>query len=540
MRHLSRWPILFALAFVVWSSIGNKASAASTVGQWGVFEVTLKGPSVGNPYLDVTLAGHFSHGQKSIDANGFYDGDGTYRIRFMPEEQGDWTYQTSSNVPELNGKTGQFTCVAPAAGNHGPVRVRNHFHFAYADGTPYFEIGTTAYNWTNQTEAREGLTLATLKSSPFNKVRMCVLPSEYDVPTTAPATGLSINPTTSPVEPPNNFPTLFAFEGKPLKDWDFAHFSPPFFHNLENCVAGLADEGIEADVILLHPYNKKMGFANMPADVDDRYVRYVVARLSAYHNVWWSLANEYDMMHAKKESDWDRLGEIVQKEDPYDHLRSIQQSHVIYNKPWVTHASLQAGGTVAVIGAALKTRALYDKPIIFDEIQYEGDIPKNWGRLPGRDMVHRFWAGTVNGTYVGHGETFHNGPWSSSGGILIGQSPPRLAFLRSILATSPADGIEPIENSTDNRVGGKAGEYYLLYFGKDQPTDWLFELPSAKLPPGTRMHVDVIDAWNMTITPVDQVFTIVPYSDTSVRAEHQATVKLPGNAMMALRVTVIH
>jgi Domain of unknown function (DUF5060)/Domain of unknown function (DUF5605)/Protein of unknown function (DUF4038) len=518
--------ILIGLLLVV-SVCGAEEKA--TVGQWGVFELTLKGPAAGNPFLEVTLSGHFTHGGKSVDANGFYDGDGVYRVRFMPEEQGEWTYETKSNVVELNGKSGEFVCGAPVAGNHGPVRVRNHFHFAYADGTPYFEIGTTAYNWTNQTEAREQQTLETLKTGPFNKVRMCVLPSEYVAATTGPAT-----------QPLNNHPTLFAFEGKPMKDWDFNHFSPAFFHNLENCVKELGDEGIEADVILLHPYNKKMGFANMPAEVDDRYVRYVVARLAAYHNVWWSLANEYDMMHAKKEADWDRLGEIVQKDDPYDHLRSIQQSHLIYNKAWVTHASIQAGGTVAVFGGAIKTREQYDKPIIFDEIQYEGDIPKNWGRLSGVDMVHRFWTGTVNGTYVGHGETFHDGPWSSSGGVLIGQSPARLGFLRKILETSPAEGIEPIENSNDDRVGGKAGEYYLLYFGKETPTEWAFELPSAKLAAGTKMHVDVIDAWNMTITPVDQVFTVVKHDEATVRAEGDAKVKLPGNALMALRITTIH
>jgi hypothetical protein len=525
------------MAFLVFSVLAiaisdGRVGAATTVGQWGVFEVVVKGPSGGNPYLDNTFSGRFTKGDRSVIADGFYDGDGIYRARFMPDEQGQWSYETHSNVAELDGKTGEFTCGAPDAGNHGPVRVMNHSHFAYADGTPYWEIGTTAYNWTNQSESRERQTLATLKTSPFNKVRMCVLPSQYDAPVTALTTATS--------ESPLNVPVLFAFEGKPLKDWDFTHFSPPFFHNLEDCIVGLGNEGIEADVILLHPYNKKMGFANMPADVDDRYVRYVVARLAAYHNVWWSLANEYDMMHAKKEADWDRLGEIVQKTDPYGHLRSIQQSHVIYNKPWVTHASLQAGGTVAMFGGGLKMRALYDKPIIFDEIQYEGDIPKNWGRLAAVDMVHRFWTGTVNGTYVGHGETFHDGPWSSSGGVLIGQSPPRLAFLRKILETAPPEGIEPIENSTDNRVGGKEGEYYLLYLGKEQPGEWLFELPSAKLPAGTKMHVDVIDAWNMTTTPVDQVFIVVPYDATIVRAENQAKVKLPGNPLMALRITVVH
>ncbi len=217
MKNWKAWFILPAFLCAICCGDATQAGAAATVGQWGIFEVKLKGPATGNPFLDVTVSGHFTCGQKSVDADGFYDGDGVYIVRFMPEEQGDWSYEIRSNAAELNGKTGSFACGAPETGNHGPVRVANHFHFKYADGTPYFEIGTTAYNWTNQTEARERQTLETLKSSPFNKVRMCVLPSEYDVPTTA---------TSQPV---NNVPVLFAFEGKPMKDWDFAHFFAAVF-----------------------------------------------------------------------------------------------------------------------------------------------------------------------------------------------------------------------------------------------------------------------------------------------------------------------
>ena len=54
-----------------------------------------------------------------------------------PTKTGRWQYTTHSNVGELDGKTGQFDVVAPSKNNHGPVRVRNTFHFAYADGTPY-------------------------------------------------------------------------------------------------------------------------------------------------------------------------------------------------------------------------------------------------------------------------------------------------------------------------------------------------------------------------------------------------------------------
>ena len=78
--------------------------------------------------------------------------------------------------------------------------------------------------------------------------------------------------------------------------------------------------------------------------VNDFYLRYAIARLSAYRNVWWSIANEYDLVRTKTLSDWDRFFRIVQAEDPYSHLRSIHHSRVIYDhsKPWCTHASLQS------------------------------------------------------------------------------------------------------------------------------------------------------------------------------------------------------
>jgi hypothetical protein len=132
-----------------------------------------------NPFRDVTLEAAFTQGERTIRVAGFYDGDGTYRVRLMPDRLGEWRYQTTSNRSELNGKTGTFTCIAASANDHGPVRVRNTFHFGYADGTPYFPIGTTSYAWVHQGDSPEQVTLATLKSAPFNKLRMAVFPKHY-------------------------------------------------------------------------------------------------------------------------------------------------------------------------------------------------------------------------------------------------------------------------------------------------------------------------------------------------------------------------
>jgi hypothetical protein len=139
--------------------------------QWDVFEVELPGSSSGNPFLDVQLSGKFELDGNAQTVAGFYDGDGVYRIRFMPNKLGRWKYTTESNVPELAGKSGEFEAVAPTEGNHGPVRVKDTFHFGYEDGSPYRQLGTTCYVWNHQGDALEEQTLATLAESPFNKIR---------------------------------------------------------------------------------------------------------------------------------------------------------------------------------------------------------------------------------------------------------------------------------------------------------------------------------------------------------------------------------
>ncbi|MGD0652293.1 MAG: DUF5060 domain-containing protein [Verrucomicrobiia bacterium] len=501
---------------------GSVVAADATVEQWGVLEVSLAGPTNGNPFLDVQFSARFSLDASVVEAAGFYDGDGIYRVRFMPDKPGRWRYTTRSNHPELDGKTGGFTVTAPATGNHGPVHVTNTYHFAYADGTPYRPIGTTSYNWHHMADELEEETLASLAASPFNKVRMCVFPKHQPDKT--------------------NELALYPFEGTPPKTWDFSRFDPKCFRHLEKRIGDLRDRGIEADLILFDPYDKgRWGFDRMPAEVDDRYVRYIVSRLAAYRNVWWSLSNEYDFNKQKTEADWDRLFQVVQAADPYGHLRSIHNGFYIYNhtKPWVTHASIQNGSAVEDAGRAELYRDVYRKPIVYDEVKYEGNISRRWGQLPAEEMVLRFWQGTVAGTYVTHGETFSNPEhisWTSEGGRLRGQSPPRLAFLAKVLADSPPEGIDPIDKWQDTNMGGQLGEYYLLYFGKEAPTAWPFQLYKDRITNGLKFKVEVIDTWAMTITPVEGEFVTKKKDNYHFMDEKGRAVALPGKPYMALRI----
>ena len=257
--------------------------------------------------------------------------------------------------------------------------------------------------------------------------------------------------------------SLYPFEGTPPKTWDFSRFDPNFFQHLEKRVGDLRDRGIEADLILFDPYDKgRWGFDRMAADVDDRYVRYIVSRLAAYRNVWWSLSNEYDFNKNKTESDWDRLFQVVQAADPYGHLRSIHNGFYIYNntKPWVTHASIQNGSAVEDNGRAELYRDVYRKPVVYDEVKYEGNIARRWGQLSGEEMVFRFWEATVAGTYVTHGETFIESRTISRGRRKAANSMARVPrgwrFWKRCLAESPAEGIDPIDKWQDSNMGGQA------------------------------------------------------------------------------------
>lgn len=471
-------------------------SAAANVERWGVFEVTLNGPSAGNPFVDVHIGAQFKYHNRVVDVDGFYDGNGVYRIRFMPDEVGDWTYTTASNVAALNGKTGAFTAVAASARNHGPVRVRYTSHFGYEDGTPYVPIGTTAYAWTHQGDRLEEQTLETLRGAPFNKMRMCVFPKHYDYN--------------------KNEPVYYPFPRDAAGANDFSHFDPAFFRRLERRILDLQALGIEADLILFHPYDR-WGYNNMPAGVNDRYLRYTVARLAAYRNVWWSIANEWDLVKTKNLGDWDRFFRIVQESDPYQHLRSIHHSVVMYDhaKPWVTHVSTQASD----LEIAREYVAKYRKPVVYDECKYEGNIPKRWGNISAQELVRRFWLGAVNGAYVGHGETYldpNDILWWSKGGVLHGESPKRIAFLRKILEAAPAEGLNNL--STYYLGAGQPGRYYLYYFDTSQPAEYEFDLA-----PGVHYRADIIDPWEMTIAPVAGTF------------EGKFKMKLPGKPFLAVR-----
>lgn len=501
--------LLIAAALLTIFSI----SAQVNVEKWRMYEIVLKGETKGNPFTDVQISAKFVNGENTKIVSGFYDGKGFYKIRFMPQATGTWTYVTTSNLKSLQAKKGKFVCVANTAENHGPVAVKDTFHFAYADGKAYYPFGTTCYAWVHQGDSLAEVTLKTLAKGYFNKMRMCIFPKDYDWN--------------------KKEPLLYPFEGKPLTNWDYTRFNPAYFQNIEKRIAQLDSLGIEADLIVFHPYDR-WGFQKMDRKTDDLYIRYILARFAAYKNVWWSMANEYDFMREKKRTDWDHFIQVFAEEDPYNHLRSIHHGSVMYdhNNPLLTHASIQNEDTYR----ARDLRKKFKKPVIYDECRYEGNINWSWGNLTAEELVNKFWRGFTNGGFVGHGETYlTENPvkwgyqsdaemWWSKGGVLRGESPERIKFLKSIIESAPGY-LTPVVNYDSwmpySALGYKDA-YFLNYYNMDQPRSQV-----VKLPANARYKAEIINAWEMTITPVKGEFS------------GKSLIQLPQKPFTAVRFTKI-
>lgn len=468
--------------------------------KYGMLELEINYSGNANLIEDCAI---FRLNDTEVVCSAFWKEKGTYAVRFLPEEEGAWSYQITIEDQQIEG---EFQCVANKGDNHGRV-VTVGDHFAYEDGTRYIPIGTTCYAWIHQTKELQEQTIETLKESPFNKIRMCVFPKS-----------MPYN---------NNDPDCYPFFKDADGQWDVQQLDSRFWDKLDKSIEALQELGIETDLIIFHPYDR-WGFAALSQQDSMAYLKYCNARLGAYRNLWWSLANEFDTVFAKTKENWDEYGTYLMEHDNYHHLCSIHHMVSPYPKrKWMTHCSMQSGE----INKVLIWKKKYQLPVIIDECGYEGDIDMSWGNLSAFEMVNRFWWTICRGGFCTHGETFHREDevlWWAKGGKLYGESPKRIAFMKEVLYRLGSDwkafehGGDPNQREED-KIGNPFFEmldsvpeddrdafvantcpmkivgdgYSLEYFGRNCPIFMPLMLEDKK-----KYKVECIDVWDMTITEI--------------------------------------
>ncbi|MFT2009819.1 nucleoside hydrolase-like domain-containing protein [Pontibacter sp. 13R65] len=97
--------------------IFNRATTlADQVPVFGVLEWVMQGPDKGAANEEPSLWLEVD-GQRF---EGYYEGNGRYRARFVPKAVGEWSYKISSSIKELDGQQGQFTSTDPWPGKQHP------------------------------------------------------------------------------------------------------------------------------------------------------------------------------------------------------------------------------------------------------------------------------------------------------------------------------------------------------------------------------------------------------------------------------------
>ena len=128
--------------------------------QYEMAELCFTGKKPAGSEVEVDLEAVFVHDGTSTAVKGFYAGNSTYKVRFLPEFSGEYHYTVKGSVLEAPVE-GVLKVESAAEGRHGPVRAEGT-HLRCADGAYFYSFGTTIYALAHQSEALIEETLESL------------------------------------------------------------------------------------------------------------------------------------------------------------------------------------------------------------------------------------------------------------------------------------------------------------------------------------------------------------------------------------------
>ena len=311
------------ILIVLWLASSLRAAGVE-VPRWQPHDFTFAAKvNQGNPF-DVSLSANVSGPDgKKMSVPGFYDGDGTWKVRVSPTTEGAWSFVTQSTVPELNNQPGSFVCIAnPSPDVHGALRVDpQHPHqFIFEDNSHFFPMGYEC-DWLWALDSDD----STLKTvNPFlDKLSQCgfnfIILNAYAHDTTW-RKGKTGDDDYGP-------PPLFAWEGSNDKP-DHSRLNLAYWKHYDEVIDAMYRRGIVAH-ILMKVYNKQVNWPAKGSAEDDLYFHWLIARYAAYPNVTWDLAKE-----ANYEKDLNyKIGRLrfIREHDPYRRLLTVHDDRATYD-----------------------------------------------------------------------------------------------------------------------------------------------------------------------------------------------------------------
>lgn len=343
------------------------SSAKTQTEIWHPFELSLSSSQVyENPLYEIKkfYADFTSPTGRSQRIYGFWDGDRQFKIRFAPDELGEWSFVTHCSKTDdtgLHAVQGRFQSIP----NTSPLaiyqkgnlkRSRGNYHMEHADGTPFFYTACTAWNGALKSTPEEWDTYLTQRANNnYNVIqfvttqwRGCERDSEGEV--------------------------AFIGSGR-------IEINPAFFQRLDKKVEEINAHGLMAAPVLLWalPFAEGRELSPgyyLPEEEAILLARYLVARYGG-HQVIWILGGD-GKYTGEMEQRWKTIGRgVFGEKQPRlvaQHPHGVSWIGELYkDEPWLDIVGYQSSHD--------------NNARIVDWIN-KGPIAKQWDQLPARPLIN--------------------------------------------------------------------------------------------------------------------------------------------------------
>jgi hypothetical protein len=272
----------------------------TTVGQWERFECAVENRAAyEDPYADVTLTVRYGRPDGAeIEFWGFYDGGTTWRLRFMPDQLGTWTY-AAAFTDGSPGIRGTFECVPSEVPGMLAADEANPIWFGFQGGAHILIRSLHAgdrFFAANFPDEQRSAFLDWAKAQGYNTLSIASHYLRRDEP------GRGAGWET---------PALWPLDARE-------------YQRAERILDDLA-----ARRLMVYPFAGFFGRAacrpTTPQD-EELYVRTVLARWGAYWNILLNVAGPEPLLRnnpTMSEAEVNRLGTLIRELDPYGHPLSV-------------------------------------------------------------------------------------------------------------------------------------------------------------------------------------------------------------------------
>ena len=348
-------------------ALSVQTAAAQEVGLWERFEADVPNTTAyADPYADVRLDVTYTRPDSStVDFWGFYDGDSTWRTRFMPDQLGTWRYDARFSDGSA-GSSGTFEVVPSDVPGMLSLDEENSIWFGYKGGDPVlvrsFHVGDRffATNWDDPADTTDGdrrtSFLDWVEEQGYNTLSVASHYLNREVE----GRGLG-------------------WETPDLWDGARGRPDPAEYGEMERLLDTLA-----ARRLMVYPF---AGFFGKEADfpreeaAQERYVRYTLARIGPYWNILLLVGGPEPLYkrnpHLTAE-EVHRLGRLIQEMDVFGHPLSVHNptgDDPFMEAPWLSYGVLQGPKTTdleELSGGLLKNHHP-SKPLYAQETLWPGN-----------------------------------------------------------------------------------------------------------------------------------------------------------------------